>query len=301
MRRAIAVILMMAASARAQPQSEADRLFEAGRDLARRGDYAAACESFEQSFALDPAVGTQLNLADCDEHLGRLRAAWERYLAAALQSERAGESKRADYARQHADAVAARLATIVVDVGDPTLPGLAITIAGRRVATQAEIRDRIDPGDVEIVATVPGQPDFTAKVRAEAGQTAVVAVPAPRHAGPAPMLADPRTPRIHLAWGLAATAGAAAIASLAIGSIARGDYNTATTGTHCAQEGARLVCDGPGADQVHHAQTLANVSTIVALGAIALGAASGYVYLTAPPVTPIATRTTIGLAITRRF
>jgi len=297
----------MTAVARAQPPpSEADRLFEAGRELAHKGDYAGACDKFEKSYALEPALGTQLNLADCDEHLGHLRAAWERYLAAALQAERAGETKRAEFARQRADAVAAKLATIVIDVADPTLPGLAIAIAGRSVPPGREIRDRVDPGDLDVTATAPGKPDFTTKVHAVAGETAIVAIPAagqpPPPPPPLPPIVDsPRRGRIRLAWGLAAGAGAAAITSVVIGAVARDDYQTATGNGHCAQQSIGLVCDGLGASQVHRAQSLAEVATVFGIGALALGAASAYIYFTAPPVAPLATRTAIGLTWSGRF
>src|SRR5438552_14501087 len=57
----------------------ADALFRAGREAADHGDSATACARFGESYRLDPAVGTLLNLADCEVALDRLADAWEHY------------------------------------------------------------------------------------------------------------------------------------------------------------------------------------------------------------------------------
>ncbi len=44
-----------------------------------KGDYAVACEQFRASDKLDPEVGTELNLADCEEKRAHLASAWELY------------------------------------------------------------------------------------------------------------------------------------------------------------------------------------------------------------------------------
>ena len=297
------IIGVLGAAAQAAP-GEADRLFEAGRELARKGDYAGACEKFTKSYALDPALGTQLNLADCDEHLGKNRAAWELYTAAIVQADKIGDDQRAQYAREHADATAAKLGTLVLDVADPDLAGLSITIDGRRVAPAREVRDRVDPGDVEIAATAPGRETFATKVRAAAGETTLVAIPATLSAPPPPPphAESPSHDRSHMPLVLGAAAAASAVTAVVIGAFARDDYDGAASGPHCTR--SPLVCDGIGASQIHHAQTLGDVATVFGAGAIALGAVATYLYVRAPrepAVAPVATRKTVGLVWTRRF
>jgi hypothetical protein len=75
----IAVILLLSSARvpaqsadRANDSATAEALFAAGREAIRRGDYQAACPMFAESNRLDPAVGTVLNLAICEEHLGQL-------------------------------------------------------------------------------------------------------------------------------------------------------------------------------------------------------------------------------------
>ena len=63
--------------------SHAAALFEEGRALGKAGQWAEACDRFAESLELVPAVGTQLNLADCLEREGKLRRAWQLFDGAA--------------------------------------------------------------------------------------------------------------------------------------------------------------------------------------------------------------------------
>lgn len=54
------------------PAQVAESLFREGRDAVKKGDYAVACPKFAESQRLDPANGTLLNLALCEEGWGRL-------------------------------------------------------------------------------------------------------------------------------------------------------------------------------------------------------------------------------------
>jgi outer membrane protein assembly factor BamD (BamD/ComL family) len=72
LRGAAVTLLVLAASspsseARADetPAHAAERLFNEGNALADVGNFAAACERYSESNRLEPAIGTQFNLADC--------------------------------------------------------------------------------------------------------------------------------------------------------------------------------------------------------------------------------------------
>jgi hypothetical protein len=54
---------------------KADRLFSEGLNFARVGDCAHAREKFAESYAADPAAGTLINWAVCEEKLGRVATA----------------------------------------------------------------------------------------------------------------------------------------------------------------------------------------------------------------------------------
>src|SRR5262249_26050543 len=73
---ALAVVGLAAASAFGQPRDKkaADALFKEGRAAFDKGDYPTACAKFEASLVVDPAIGTLLNLAVCEEKIGKLVA-----------------------------------------------------------------------------------------------------------------------------------------------------------------------------------------------------------------------------------
>jgi tetratricopeptide (TPR) repeat protein len=60
--------------------SEAEELFRSGRQLAKEGNYEAACTAFEKSNELDPNTNTLLNLADCEEKNHKLATAWRAFV-----------------------------------------------------------------------------------------------------------------------------------------------------------------------------------------------------------------------------
>lgn len=68
---------------RAQPaptdRALAQAHFDEGRALLARGAIAAACPKFVESYQLEPALGTLLNLALCHEAQGRLASAWAEF------------------------------------------------------------------------------------------------------------------------------------------------------------------------------------------------------------------------------
>ncbi|MDI1428819.1 tetratricopeptide repeat protein [Polyangium sorediatum] len=57
----------------------AEELFKEARAAIDRNDYAAACPKFEESLALVRRAGTLFNLAQCEEHEGRLVTAMRYY------------------------------------------------------------------------------------------------------------------------------------------------------------------------------------------------------------------------------
>jgi hypothetical protein len=157
----------------------AKRLFDEGRGLYDRGKFLEACVLFEKSFDLDPAVGTKLNLAECAEREGKPRKAWLLWIEAAAEFDRTPDkAPRAKYARERADALAPKLATVVVRVAKPTRRGLAIRIGDREVVAAAEIVERLEAGQVTITASAPGRQTFSTTVTAALGESLDVEIPA---------------------------------------------------------------------------------------------------------------------------
>ena len=193
--RNVVVLLVVVASASvltapvaAQPaETPGGKLFEEGRELAKQNKFAEACDKFEKSYALDAGVGTELNLADCQEHLGHFAAAWRMFDEAAQRL--APEPVRQKFARDRADVLATKLGTVTVKLADPNVAGISVTIGGRGVKPQAEITERVDPGTIAVKITIAGKPPVEKSQSVAAGGTIIFdmggEVSAPPHEEPA--------------------------------------------------------------------------------------------------------------------
>jgi hypothetical protein len=151
-----AIVLAGASLARgADEEATARALFSEGRRLAAAGDYAAACPKFEDSYRLDPGIGTNFNLADCFEHIGRTASAWARFLDVAAATRAAGQGEREKVARARAEALEPRLARLIIVVSQP-VDGLAIRRDGTSVGEASwGVAVPIDPGTHLVEASAP--------------------------------------------------------------------------------------------------------------------------------------------------
>lgn len=301
---AIAAVLAVTRIAAADPSdpSEAAASFQRGRELAREGRYPEACVEFARSYALDAALGTAVNLADCLERQGKLRRAWELFDLVARSPQEV--QSRARLARERADALAARLATVVVTLREPAAPGLALRVAGRAVAPAAEIRELVDPSDVEVVASLPGRRPFRITLHAVAGATVAADIPSvlPPLDEPAPRT---RRTYLYLAGGLGAAGAVVLATSAVLGLGARSAYRDAL-GSDCLPMN---IAGAAGYDRckarVDRAGVRADHATLVAIGGGVLAAAAVAVFLAAPretiQVAPLATGRALGLGVAGRF
>jgi tetratricopeptide (TPR) repeat protein len=304
MLRLVAIVAVMAGIAVAQPATEGAKLFEEGRELAKQNKYAEALTKFEQSYALDNGVGTELNLADTHEHLGHFAAAWRMFDEAAQRS--ADTPAKQKFARERADAIVGKLAIAVVNLPEPDAPGLSITIEGRAVKASKTITERVDPGQIAVHVATPARALFDATKSAAAGATVIFDVPTPAVAFPETGHRDDETPhairrrsRVYLAYGIGGAGVVAFGASIAMGFKARSDSQAAK----CPNQPDGY-CGLEGRQQANDAVALADLGTIVGTVGIVALAAGVVIYVTAPKdlvVAPMASNQTAGVAISGRF
>src|SRR5262249_4808571 len=157
MRGLAIVIVLSSAVAHAQEATPGAKLFEEGRELSKQNKWAEACDKFEKSYAYDNGVGTELNLADCQEHLGHFAAAWRMFGGASHRL--ASEPARQKFARERAASLVEKTATAIVKLGDAAT-GTSVTIAGRGVKPAAEITEKVDPGNIAVHVVMPGKPAY---------------------------------------------------------------------------------------------------------------------------------------------
>jgi hypothetical protein len=306
---AIAMVLVLTGTAGAQPVSSGDGmgdqaavLFVRGRELKQAGRISEACELFDRSYRIDPAPGTALNLADCLELQGEVRRAWELFDHVARNPQNG--PARVQLGRQRADALMIKLATVIVALGDPRAVGLVVRLGDRELSPAPSIRVITEPGELALVATVPGQPAFTAAVHAVAGAAVSVDVPA---------LHDAATLRRRRLRYFAGGIGAVGLASLGVSlgfAIAARRANDDAFDHGCAHTPGGVVCtaggDGvnDGKRLLHLAGARADLATGFAIGGAALVGAATTVFLSAretAAVAPIAGAHALGLGIVGRF
>jgi hypothetical protein len=158
MAAALSASLVLSSTARADDAATAETLFNEGRRLMQNEDYAKACPMLAESQRLDPGLGTQFNLADCYEHVGKTATAWAIFLEVAAATKAMGQNAREQAARQRADALASKLSHLVIAVPTSHARGLVVKKDGVVVGPmQWGIAIPVDPGPHEIQMSAPGR------------------------------------------------------------------------------------------------------------------------------------------------
>ncbi len=260
----------------------AQALFDEARRLIAAKDYDRACPKLAESMRLDPAPGTQLNLADCYERVGKTASAWANFRDVEVRARRDGNEKREKVARERAEALAPRLSRVILLGPDPSRrpKGLRIlrddTELGVGVLGSAL---PIDPGEHRIAAEAKGKLPWSTKlVVDEEGKTYRVKVP---------LLADAPQPERAIGTGRLvglALGGAGAIGlgvGLGLGSVAIAKNEESLT--HCLPDDPNQ-CFPEGLALRDEARSTGNVSTgLVVLGASLLSAGTIVFFATGGP------------------
>jgi hypothetical protein len=168
---ACAAISMVSAVALADTPdpAAAEALFREGRERAEAGDWGKACPLFVESNRLDFALGTSMNLAACEEHIGKIASAWERY-SGLLEALPPSDDRRAFVAES-----VARLERVVpkltILLAAPWVDGTTVTRDGAELGTASVGVDLpADPGEHWIVVAAPGRATRSYAVTLAPGQ-----------------------------------------------------------------------------------------------------------------------------------
>ena len=117
----VAPMVVGTAAAYAQEASPvAEALYREGKRLIEANRVAEACIKFAESQRVEPATGTLLNLANCHEKEGKTATAWAEFTQVAGTADLKGQTRRAAFAHEHADALEKNLHSLVVDVKRPS-------------------------------------------------------------------------------------------------------------------------------------------------------------------------------------
>jgi hypothetical protein len=92
----------------------AETLFQEARKLMDAKRYGDACPKLLESYKLDPAIGTLLNLADCYERNSQFASAWQRFREAIVLAQKLGRANREQTARERAERVEPRVSRLTI-------------------------------------------------------------------------------------------------------------------------------------------------------------------------------------------
>jgi tetratricopeptide (TPR) repeat protein len=246
-------------------QAAARALFAEGRQLAASGNYEQACAKFEDSYRLNPGIGTNFNLADCLEHLGRTAGAWARFLDVATATKAAGQPERESVARARAAALEPSLSRLVVDVRSPAA-GLIVQLDHIRVAeTSWGMALPADPGEHVIEAVAPKKKKWSTRVTVPpTAETLSVSVPQledapteppPPETPPALLTLKASHPKEPARWTVPIVSlGSLGVAGLVTGAVFALSYLSANDEAKTLCPSPMNVCQNPGQETQH--QTL---------------------------------------------
>jgi hypothetical protein len=147
----VAALVLSAREARATDPGadddvgKAEALFREGREAMKSGDYVAACPRFAESQRIAPALGTLLNLALCDEQLGRTASAsleFEQFLGSAP-----ADDDRRPIVAEHLSTLRPRVPRLVLQPGPGGPRAWRVTVDGNEVRAEDLGRELLlDPG-----------------------------------------------------------------------------------------------------------------------------------------------------------
>jgi hypothetical protein len=162
------------------------RLFEEAKALMEQGQYADACPKLARSRAIDPQIGTTLNLAYCYENLGRTASSWSLWLDAATMAQAHGQTDRQEFARRRAARLEPRLLRLTITVAaQPELAKIDVRLDGSSLPKERwGAPTPVDPGEHWVQATSPGRRSWTIELQLDDQHVPLVSVP------PLPMRID---------------------------------------------------------------------------------------------------------------
>jgi hypothetical protein len=177
---AVALLTLTLALLTGRPVSAADdvaeKLFQEAVALMKQLKFEDACPKLAESARREPRSGTLLNLAACQEQLGKTASARTLYAEAATLAQAEKRKSNVDKANLLAAALEKRLTRLHVDVIAPA-PDETITLDGQLVEGGAlGFTLPVDPGRHVIAASAPSCQDWSQAM--DVGGDTTLSVPA---------------------------------------------------------------------------------------------------------------------------
>jgi tetratricopeptide (TPR) repeat protein len=305
----LALVLGLALTSHALAQTaEATALYKQGKKLAEDKDWAGACEKFETSERLEPAIGTEMNLGKCHEELGHTASAWSWYQKA-FERAKKNDDDRAAAAKQRVVELEKKLVHLTVHVpSESEVDGLVVKLNERELERGEWNQELpIDPDKYTVTAEAPGRKPWSDSVTLKSKDREIEVPKLARAHARGPKTHEPEPEHDALAnknQGLTIALGGFGIGAVAIAT-GFAIYSKSLENEADVLCPMKLCKDSHGVDLNHSARLdgwIANVGWLIGAGSIA-GAGIAW-YLGQPDgvtVAPVVDGDRAGVVIGGRF
>ncbi len=272
----------------------AETLFFTGRGMMEAKRYADAAVKLAESYRLDPAPGTLLNLAVCHQKIGKVASAWGEFRQALADAKRAGRTDREELAVAAIAELEPELPWLSIEVPSPSrVPGLEISRNGLPISSAAWATELpVDPGEVEIVTRAPGYTPKAQKVQIEKKQHLTVQI---ERLDLAPIVTRPAE-----GWSMRRKTGVAVLGFGVTAATIGAAFGAAAIGRRLSSDRACDLFDGErrctqaGVDDMSKARAFAWISDVgIGVGAIAI-VAGAYLFITGGDTRQVVSQPTTG-------
>jgi hypothetical protein len=259
---------------------KADQLFVEGKALLA-SNLLQACDKFDQSLSYNPAaIGTLLNVALCDEKLGRVASAFAKFSEARDRATEQGLPQHVRAAEDHIAVLAPSIPHLAIKLTE-SLPGTQVVIDARVVAVDGLADIAVDPGERVIVVTAPKRLPFRTHLGINKFEHRDVVIP--------PLAASfiVRSSQRRIGQITTVAGGAAIAAGIGIGvysySFYRSQFGHKEPGDGLCND--MNICEAAGQAGTARARTLGNVGTVVGLVGVATLSVGAFLWYRSAGVT----------------
>jgi hypothetical protein len=157
----------------------AETLYRQARDLMSQGKYDEACPKLAESYRLDRATGTLLNLASCHERQGKVTTAWSEFADAVVAARRDGRPDRVKFAEDRIKVLEPQLPKLTLVVpADADSPELEVRLDGSLIGAAARgVPTPVDPGKHAVEARAPKKLPWSRDLEIKAAEQQTVTIP----------------------------------------------------------------------------------------------------------------------------
>ena len=307
LRNALVAVALLVAHANADTDIKAaDELFAKGLAL-RETNLEQSCSYFRQSLEKNPqAIGTLMNVALCDEKLGKIASAVDRFSEARDRAKEGNLPEYATEAEAHIAALKDDIPTVTIKFVGERAAGTRVLI-GERVISPEMYADgkkvNVDPGELVVVVSAPGRLAYETKLMIAKKEGKAIDVPELKKG------VTVKSSRRTIGIVTTAAGGTFFVTGAVLGLVARNIYRDNRNTSHCEPAEGDDICDAEQQSETERARTIGNVGTVVgAVGLVAAGVGI-YLWFSAPKepterrmaIVPDFTPTSAGLTAIGRF